>query len=566
MTPASPDSRALILDAAEARFAVQGFDSTTIKEIAGDAGVNSALRYYYFADKEALYHAVVNRLIERLAGEMQGAFAPTDPPDVTLSAFIHRQGRTLDASPRLRKLIGRELIDHDARHAQAAIRHLAASTFERLRTAIIAGQRSGLFRADIDPRFAAISIVGQTAYFHFARPAVEVLLADGKPLPAGTSDAFADHVTDFTLAALAPRPASKGSASKPAAKAAAVKPTAVKTSAGKTTAAKAAPTKLRGRNRNAIALLTFLPLLACADVAPPLEATGTLEFVETDIAATAAGRVARVLVDEGDRVAAGDTLVIMEIPALPAELAQRRASIRRVRAQVDEAVNGPRASEISSAESEVAALSAEAERTAADVVRITPLAAQDMATAQQLDAAKAAAKSTAARRDAAQSQLQLLRDGTRPERIAALRAELAAAEASLAAGEATARDLVLLAPVDGRVLARRAEPGEVLAGGESAMLLAETRRQRVRIFVGQEALPLLTIGQSVTATLDNFPDRPVEGRIIAIATEAEYTPRVALTERERADLLFAVRAEFRDSTEAFKAGLPVTVRLTPVKP
>ena len=119
-------------------------------------------------------------LIERLAGDMAQAFLPGMAPDELLRAFIHRQGRSLDASPRLRKLIGRELIDHDAAHAQAAIRHLAASTFDRLRAAIGAGQRSGLFRADIDPRFAAISIVGQTAYFHFARPAVEIGERRGK--------------------------------------------------------------------------------------------------------------------------------------------------------------------------------------------------------------------------------------------------------------------------------------------------------------------------------------------------------------------------------------------------
>ena len=51
------------------------------------------------------------------------------------------------------------------------------------------------------------------------------------------------------------------------------------------------------------------------------------------------------------------------------------------------------------------------------------------------------------------------------------------------------------------------------------------------------------------------------GIVRAVSTKAEYTPRVALTEKERADLLFAVRAEFRDTTEFLKAGLPVTVRL-----
>jgi AcrR family transcriptional regulator len=201
------ESRVAILDAAEDRFAVQGFASTTIKQIATDAGVNSALLYYYFADKEALYGAMVSRLIERLATEMSQSFAGAEALPDLVRAFATRQGRMFESEPHFRKILGRELIDHDAKHAQAAIRHLAANTFERLRTAIDAGQRAGVFRDDVDPRFAAISLVGQTAYFHLARPAVEILLADGRALPAGMSEAFASHVAEFTLAALAPRTA-----------------------------------------------------------------------------------------------------------------------------------------------------------------------------------------------------------------------------------------------------------------------------------------------------------------------------------------------------------------------
>lgn len=208
MPASAPESRTVILDAAEARFAVQGFDATTIKEIAGDAGVNSALLYYYFADKDALYGAAVSRLIGRLATEMAQSFTGLDSVPETIRRFVAGQGRMLEAEPHFRKLLGRELIDFDARHAQAAIRHLAATTFDRLADTIVAGQRAGIFRGDIHPRFAAISIVGQTAYFHFARPAVEILLAGGRPLPPGTAEAFASHVATFTLAALAPRPAS----------------------------------------------------------------------------------------------------------------------------------------------------------------------------------------------------------------------------------------------------------------------------------------------------------------------------------------------------------------------
>jgi len=304
-----------------------------------------------------------------------------------------------------------------------------------------------------------------------------------------------------------------------------------------------------------VAIVLLAGQSACgAPTDDPIEATGVLEVIEVDLASLTGGRVARVLVDEGDRVRVGDTLLVLELPTLRADLQQRAARVAAARAALQEAVAGPLPAEIARAEAEVAALTADADRAASDVRRLSPLAARDFATAQQLETAQASARTAAARRDAAAAQLTLLRDGTRAERIAGARAELASAEANLGMAQATARDLVLVSPVDGRVLVRSAEPGEVIAAGTRTMVLAETGRQRVRIFVGQDALPRLQIGDVVTATLDAYPDRAIEGRIAALATQAEYTPRVALTERERADLLFAVRAEFRDS---------VTVRVTP---
>lgn len=313
-------------------------------------------------------------------------------------------------------------------------------------------------------------------------------------------------------------------------------------------------------------LLALFTAAVAACAAPPsdtIEATGVIEVVEVDLAPLTSGRVARVLVDEGDRVAVGDTLLVLELPTLASDLDQRRARVAAARAALAEATAGPLPTEIQRAEAELIALTADAERAASDARRIAPLAQQDFASAQQKETLDAAARTATARRDASAAQLQLLRDGTRAERVAALRAELAVATAALSALEATARDLVMLAPVSGRVIARAAEPGEILTAGARAIVLAETARQRVRIFVGQRAFPHLNIGGEVTATLDALPDRPFAGTIASLATKAEYTPRVALTEQEREDLLFAVRAEFRDTTETLKAGLPVTVRITP---
>jgi HlyD family secretion protein len=324
----------------------------------------------------------------------------------------------------------------------------------------------------------------------------------------------------------------------------------------------------RARLATAAMLMLSLTLAACARATgDTIEATGTLEVVEIDVAPTMPARVARVLVDEGAVVKAGDTLAVLSIATLPADLAQREARAAAAGATLAELEHGARVPELLRAEADLAGAEAEASRAAKDAERLRPLAASQMVSAQSYDAARSLAQTTAARRDAVRQSLALLREGTRAERMRAARADAAGAQASVEGVRATARDLVLVAPVAGTITSRAAQPGEVIGAGQSALTISETNRQTVRVFVGQGALSRLKIGQAVRAVLDAYPDRTFTGKIVAISPKAEFTPRVALTEKERADHLFAVKAEFSDSTGMLKAGLPVTVRIdAPVPP
>jgi HlyD family secretion protein len=200
-------------------------------------------------------------------------------------------------------------------------------------------------------------------------------------------------------------------------------------------------------------------------------------------------------------------------------------------------------------------------RATRDLERTQPLAAAGTVSRQSLDAATAAADGAVARRDAAREAVQLLREGTRPERIQMMRAEVASTRAALAAAQAVAGDLVLIAPVSGTVLSRNAEPGEMLGPGQAAITLGQTGAPYTRVYVPTRELPLVRTGQAATARLDGFPDRAFQGRVIAISPTAEFTPRIALTENERADLVFGVKVTLEDTTGMLKAGLPATVEI-----
>lgn len=204
MTDTDPTTRETILEAAELLFARQGFAATTIKQIGAQAGVNTALLYYYFDDKTALYRATLARLFGGLSGGGLERLDPALPPAAQLEAFVGFLLEFMTARPHAPRLLVREMIDHDAAHAVAQITQISTGLFKRLCDVVESGQRSGAFRAGVDPRFAAISTIGQVAYFLIARPAIGRLLGEGAsgPSPA-TVRAYGRHAAAFALAALA---------------------------------------------------------------------------------------------------------------------------------------------------------------------------------------------------------------------------------------------------------------------------------------------------------------------------------------------------------------------------
>lgn len=309
-------------------------------------------------------------------------------------------------------------------------------------------------------------------------------------------------------------------------------------------------------------LAPLLLLAACQRAAAPETAVGTLEMVEVDVGPLQPARVVRVLVEEGEPVRAGDTLAVLGSPTLTAATAQAEARAAAADESARELARGSRPAEVQRAEAELAAATAEAERTAADVARLDPLAAKGDVSRAVMDAARAASRVAASRRDAAREALRLVRDGARVERRAAAAAEARGAKAAVDMIRATANDLVLISPVAGVVSSRNVEPGEVLAAGQSAVTVGQPSRPWARIYVGPTVLPRLKSGDTLVAQLDGDTTH-FRGHITAIATKAEYTPRVALTEQERADLLFGVKVEFADTTQRLRAGLPVTVTLPP---
>lgn len=288
---------------------------------------------------------------------------------------------------------------------------------------------------------------------------------------------------------------------------------------------------------------------------------GTIELDESDAAPLVGGRILTVRVNEGDSVRLGDTLAVLTQSQIPANLEDRRARLAAAESRLADLRRGSRPAEIARAEAELAAFEADADRTARDLARATQLARDTVIPRQELDRATSGAEAAARRRDAARATLEVLREGSRADQVRTAESEVASARAQLSGARADVGELAVLAAVDGVILGRHAEPGEVVSAGTPLLTIGVVSRRWVRVYLPAALIATLPAGTPATIRLPAAAnDQQWTGRLGAINPRAEFTPRAALTEEERADLLFATKVELNDSTGLLRPGLPVTVQ------
>ena len=291
---------------------------------------------------------------------------------------------------------------------------------------------------------------------------------------------------------------------------------------------------------------------------------GTIEVNESDAAPLVAGRILELRVEEGDTVRLGDTLALLTQASLPAQVEERRARLSAARARLADLRKGSRSAELDRGTAQFEAAAEEADRTAKDLARAELLAKNGVIAQQEHDRIRSASEAAARQRDAARATLELLREGNREEQIRAAEADVRSAEAMLQGASADVRELAVFAPVDGVVLSRHADPGEVVAAGTSLLTVGETGRPWVRVYLPARLLAGLPLGSKASiVSAGGDKDSGVQGKLSAVNARAEYTPRAALTEEERADLLFAAKVELDTAASTLRPGLPVTVRFAP---
>lgn len=163
----------------------------------------------------------------------------------------------------------------------------------------------------------------------------------------------------------------------------------------------------------------------------------------------------------------------------------------------------------------------------------------------------------------AQARLDQLQAGPTDEEVALAEAQVRQAEAGVALLDARIDQLTLRAPMDGIVGTRSAQVGETATAGRPLLTIANLDEVTLVLYIPENRIGQVQIGQRVEVSVDSFPDRIFVGQVASIAGEAEFTPRNVQTEEERVNLVFAVDVTIPNPDHDLKPGLPADARIVP---
>ncbi len=288
---------------------------------------------------------------------------------------------------------------------------------------------------------------------------------------------------------------------------------------------------------------------------------GNVDIRQVELAFNANGRIAQILVHEGDRVTKGQLLAVLDTTRLESLAAQAQAQVATQRQVVARMRAGSRPEEIAKAAADADAARVDAANADRTFRRQQDLVAKHFVAQQQADDSRAAAEAAKARLNSAQEALRLVQLGPRKEDIAAAEATLAANEASLAVAQRDLAEASLYAPANGIVQNRVLEVGDMASPQKALLTLSLTEPLWVRAYLSEPDLGKVRLGSSALVATDSFPGKRYRAWVGFISPSAEFTPKSVETPEVRTSLVYQVRVFVCAPSEELRLGMPATVEI-----
>lgn len=352
--------------------------------------------------------------------------------------------------------------------------------------------------------------------------------------------------------------------------------------------------------------------------------SGNIELTEVNISFKAPGKLAELAVREGDGVKKGmvlarldqeqllhqrarahaavaaaesglvqvQTAIEYQSETVQGQVAMRQSELGMAEARLKELLAGSRSQEIEQARAAVDSARTEHERAVKDWERAQRLYQNEDISTAQYDQFKTRYESAVAALKQSQERLALVVEGPRKETIEAAGAQVSQAKAGVRLAEATGlelkrrqqelharradvdraraeraiiesqlEDTTALCPIDGVVLSKAAEVGEVLAAGATVLTVGDLDHPWLRGYINETDLGRVKLGAQVRVTTDSFPDKVYWGRVTFISSEAEFTPKQIQTPEERVKLVYRIKIEIDNPARELKSNMPADAQI-----
>lgn len=292
-----------------------------------------------------------------------------------------------------------------------------------------------------------------------------------------------------------------------------------------------------------------------------MKLSGNIEVTESNLGFKRPGRIVSLLVEEGQPVKKGQKLAELDREELENQSRQYQAGVNESAARLKELLAGTRPQQIEQARAGLNQAEAELAKAKADFDRADELYRNGAISTEQMDAFRKIYLVAQSQEKRSKETLSLAREGPRKEDIEAARMREQQAKAAFAASQDRLKDSFLYAPFDGIVLKKTAEPGEAVGTGVPVYKLGDLANPWVKIYVKEDRLGLVKLGQSAKVTTDSYPGKAYDGTVTYIASEAEFTPKTVQTEEERVKLVFGAKVSLQNPAGELKPGMPADVRI-----
>ena len=277
---------------------------------------------------------------------------------------------------------------------------------------------------------------------------------------------------------------------------------------------------------------------------------------------------------------------------MQADLQLRNADLSAAQSQLLQLKNGARPQEMQQAKAAVAAAQSQYDQAKKDWDRAQTLYKDDDISTAQYDSYRTRFESTEANLKQVKEQAGLVQAGPRSETIESAAAQVERARASLKMGQAnsietkrreqdiTARradierakaqlalidsqlaDTIAVSPIDGVVLVKAADVGEVLAPGTSVVTVGDIDHPWLRAYIREQDLGRVKMGSKARVTTDSFPGKVYDGRVSFISSEAEFTPKQIQTAEERVKLVYRIKIDIDNPRHELKSNMPADAEI-----